>query len=281
MSIIKKNVMRKNGIYTVLIASVLFLFFSCATNNPFTDQDPYVSALGDVGSYIFTTTDQDLISRFIDIKQIRFTRVSGVYDPVTQRYYGALEGKFSKFVAETGISLSKEFKKEKIGKLTVWTYEKNNIQLTIPSNGVILFASDDLVSVYEKTFKFRERKISEIIISMLVNASSAMYVQSPSVMPDFGLDLSESVMERFDYILATVNEENKYSVNFTLITREYSDSFFKLIKMAYTTEERRKGVKNDINHLKTILTQEDLSVFLKDQDFTDELFLNMIDINLQ
>ena len=267
----------------ISIIFIAFFFFSCATNNPFTDNNPYVSVIGEPGDYIFTTSDQALINQFVSVEKVSFYRISGSYNPVNQNYYGALEGKFSKFIAETGLNLSNEFKKIKINNLNVWVHNKSSLQIVVPANGIILFANKDIDSVYEMTYKFKETRLSPEITRSLINAETSLYIKKPSVMPNFGLDLSDSSLERFDYIFLSVNKNDnskKYSVEFSMTSQVFSDSFFKLIKMAYTTAKRQEGIRPSVEQLKETITQELKSVYLKNQDYSDEIVLDIIDVKI-
>ena len=65
-----------------------------------------------------------------------------------------------------------------------------------------------------------------------------------------------------------------------MTSQVFSDSFFKLIKMAYTTAKRQEGIRPSVEQLKETITQELKSVYLKNQDYSDEIVLDIIDVKI-
>ncbi|MCR5761586.1 MAG: hypothetical protein K6F82_06315 [Sphaerochaetaceae bacterium] len=255
----------------LLISAIVLSLVSCASMNPFTEENPFIGAIAEDGKYIFTTTDyESILSLPIDIQ-----RISGSYDPQTETMYGVIEGDFSKTIVNAGIKASGQFTKNKEDKLTYYVHNETGIQVTVPASGIILFSTDNIKEIYNRYFtKEKETVLDRDIISKLYSDVSGVYVKSPTELPQTGIDLSDAAVERFDYILL-ISDYDKFDTAFTLTTEEYADSFFKLLKAAYISMLKQNGEKADVSYLKLIITQEGNTIYLKDQDLEKNYVLQI------
>lgn len=255
---------------------LLILLVSCGTTSPYGEKNPFVYSIGQEGSYVFTTTDKETIAALADIDKLKINRVTGCYDPETGLFYGAVEGSFSKGIVNTGLSVSKQVQKVRGSKITYYRQTDGDLCFYAPSNGILFFANYDIENLYLSIFKEKTAQADTVLASKILSASSGMYVKSPTMIPDLGLGLSKETAERFDSIVL-LSDSEKYSVDFSLRTQDFSDSFFKLIKTAYTTALKEAGEKIDVNQLKVVILQNGLTVTLTDQDYDPSVFTGMID----
>lgn len=257
----------------LLCLLVLFFLVSCASVNPFNDERPFIGAIAEDGKYLFTTTDSEAILSL----PIKINRVSGSFDPDTGVLFGAIEGAFSKTIVTAGIDASGQFTKAKEDGFTYWTHKESGIQVTVPASDIILFSTSRVKEVYDRTFgeKDYESRLDGSVIKDLFSSVSGLYVNRPTQLPQTDLDLSEAAVERFDHIIIIADTET-YDTGFTLTTREYSDSFFKLLKAAYTTMLKKNSQKIDLQYLKQIITQDGTTVRLLDQSLDENYILGII-----
>ena len=250
---------------------ILFLLVSCGTSNPFGEKNPIVYSMGQEGSYVFTTTDRETVSAFVDLDKISYNRLTGCFDPQTGVFYGAVEGKFKKSIVNTGLSFSKELEKVKGDYITYYRQGDGGLCFYVPANGIVFFANSDIERLYKSVFIDHSQSPDPALSTAILTASTGVYVRSPKEILNIGLDLSSENAERFDYMLL-LSDSRKYSVDFSLKTQGYSDSFFKLIKTAYTTSLKEKGEKIDLAYLKDIIVQHGLKVTLSDQEYSPSVF---------
>lgn len=253
-------------VFCLLLCLVLV---SCATTNPFGDDNPYVYGIGDRGQYVFTTTDRGTAQVFANLEVLDYSRVTGCFDPATGFMYGAIEGSFGKTAVNTALGLSGQFEKNRSG-ITYWTHKESGMQVFVPANGIVLFASEDIESVYDTTYLNPSRGTDTILADRILGASTGVYVSSPLLMPDLGFNIADAAMERFDFILL-ISDGIKYDVLFGLTDSSFADSFLTLLRSAYVGALREAGKKVDTSYLRQIILKDGTTVYLKDQDYTYEL----------
>lgn len=257
----------------LFILAVLLMLSSCASMNPFTDENPFIEAAAEDGKYLFTTTDTTSLLSL----PVKISRISLSYDPQSEHLFGAVEGKFSKSVITAGINASGQFKKIKENGFTYWIHEESSIQITVPSSGLILFSTSDVKEVYDRFFDSDEKpSLDKKLVTRLMTSVNAVFVSKPEVFPDTDLDLSDATVSRFDSILMTGGVET-YDTEFTLTTEEYASSFFKLLKGAYVSMLRKNGEKVDTSLLSEIITKEGNTVILKGQKTKESSLFKIFD----
>ncbi len=255
----------------LLLSAIVLMLASCASVNPFTEDNPFVGAIAEDGKYIFTTTDyEEFLSLPLEIE-----RVSGSFDPQTEVLFGAIEGKFSKTIVTAGLNASGQFTKKKGSSITYWIHKESAIEVYVPASGIILFSTANVEQIYEKYFvEKKSNKLEPQIISSLYSNTSALYVKNPKKLPEMDMDLSGFAVDRFDFILLVADKE-KYSTAFNLTTEEYANSFFTVLKASYVTMLRQNGQKPDTEYLKLIITQEGNTVNLLDQKMDKNYILRI------
>ncbi len=269
--------MRK-ALLPALAVVLCLLLASCATPNPYGEENPYVYVIGQKGSYVFSTTDSEVASNFADLGPLQYRRVTGCLDPVTGRMYGAIEGDFRKGYVNTGLSVSGQFDKIRGKGLTYWKHRESGIELAVPANGIILFATDGIAGVVESTFTNPVLNERTDLASRIISVDTGVYVEKPVVMPDVGLDLDGAATERFDYIMLLA-DTSKYDLDFGLTTENYASSFLTLLRAAYVAALKEAGEKVNVSALKDIVFSSGKNVYLKEQVFDKKIISSIMTEN--
>lgn len=259
-------------VFAVVLCLVLA---SCATQNPFGEENPYVYVIGQKGSYVFSTTDREVAQSFAELDPLEYSRVTGCFDPLTGRMYGAIEGDFRRGVVNTALSLSGQFEKIKASEFTYWRHRESRIELFVPANGIILFATSGIEDVRQSTFINPVPAARADLASRIITAQTGVYVDSPVTMPDVGLDLDNAASEKFDYIMLLA-DGRRYDLDFGLRTEDYASTFLTLLRAAYVTSLREAGEKVDVSVLKNIVYSNGKNVYLKEQVFDNRIITSIM-----
>lgn len=266
--------MRK-ALFPVLAVVLSLILASCATQNPFGEKNPYVYVIGQKGSYVFSTTDKEVAESFAELDALEYKRVTGCFDPLTGRMYGAIEGDFRKGTVNTGLSVSGQFEKVKDGEITYWKHRESGIELFVPANGIILFATSGIADVIQRTFINPVPSARADLASSIISVQTGVYVNEPVLMPDLGLDLDSASAERFDYIML-LSDGKKYDLDFGLKTEDYASTFLTLLRAAYVTALREAGEKVDVGVLKNMVYSNGKTVYLKEQVFDNRIITSIM-----
>ncbi len=259
-------------VFAVVLCLVLA---SCATQNPFGEENPYVYVIGQKGSYVFSTTDKEVAQSFAELEPLEYSRVTGCFDPLTGRMYGAIEGDFRRGSVNTGLSLSGQFEKVKDTGITFWRHRESGIELYVPANGIILFATSGISDVRQSTFINPVPSERADLASRIISVQTGVYVDEPVSIPDVGLDLDSASSEKFDYIILLA-EGRKYDLDFGLKTEDYASTFLTLLRAAYVASLREAGEKVDVSLLKNIVYSNGKNVYLKEQVFDNSIITSIM-----
>ncbi len=210
----------------LLIAVVAVLALSCKHTTPF-QEEHYFQALGKESNLVATADIKKLNSAYpgslatgvpyVDNNAERMSialfkdeyKEEDVYPaPFTElKYYGALEGDFSSFIGNTGLSWSKPFFKAKDTEVKYYTNTEGSLNLAFPQNGILLFASDSYPQAYEESIKNRQLYINTEDATSMASSVVSCYVQDPKTMIDLGFDLPLSVLLQMHKALVSVVEK--------------------------------------------------------------------------
>ena len=266
--------MRK-ALLPVFCVVLCFILASCATQNPFGEKNPYVYVIGQKGSYVFSTTDKEVAQSFAELDPLEYKRVTGCFDPLTGRMYGAIEGDFKRGIVNTGLSLSGQFEKVREKDFSYWKHKDSGIELFVPANGIILFATSGIADVRQSTFLNPVPTERADLASVIVSVDTGVYVNEPVEIPDVGLDLDSAAAEKFDYIMLLANG-NRYDLDFGLKTEDYASTFLTLLRAAYVTALREAGEKVDVKALKDIVYGSGKTVYLKEQVLDNKIITSIL-----
>lgn len=258
-----------------VLICISLLITSCAHLSPFLENDPYLSYCGKDGDYVYTMEADSLSYEQFNVT---FTRITVAVDPITGEFDGALEGSFSQSKIKAALNFSKQFKK--IGKNT-WQDVSSSLQVKVASNGLLLFSSTDVSSLYEKTV-VNKIKVFETDISYLLTKSECGFiVKNPIKLPDLGFDISKEGIESFNYIIATL-DNGLASFTFNMNSDQFAQSLLKLIKTSVVSQIRQQGQKVDTQQLNSILFANGNTVYFNNQEYTgvtpEEILKSFIEV---
>lgn len=227
----------------------------------------------DVSAYVNT---DDIAMNYIADRASRLSVAlndngSGSTDFSTYDYYGAIEGNFSKLLVNTALSFSKAFTKSKDGetKLKFFVEQSTGLEAAIPMNGVILFSNRDVVENYSTTIVNRTNHIADEDAAKLSSSQIGIYVASPKVMMDFGIEIPQAALDNISNVLL-VMDDNVISVDFTLKSEALAKSFSVIIKAGYIAKLKLEGQSVNISELKLMFTQEFDKVCVNELKLTEE-----------
>ncbi len=246
----------------ILLFVFVLLASSCKHTTPFTEEH-YFQALGK-DSNIVATADvkrlneayQGALSTGVSYVDDNADRVSialykdeynesDVYPANIEdlKFYGGIEGNFSSFIGNTGLSWSKPFFKVKEEGIKYYTNAENTIELGFPESGILLFASDSYAKAYDESINNRELYISDVDADRMSQAIISCYVQEPKTMVDLGFDLPLATLMQMKKALVSVIEENGiYYLNGQLEMK--SEKLAKTMMTILRNMEIQKAKKN-------------------------------------
>ncbi len=263
------------GILCVFFIGIMMFMSSCATKSPLKDR-MFLQSYGMDGQFVITVDASKLnLGEYVDTTDSsvsyianRMSRLSIVLFDITEQYSeypadfstydfdGAIEGNYSKSLINTALKISGIFTQQKgESGLKFLTDEESGLQVVVPSNGIILFSSNDVETTYEKTFKSSDKLISDQQAEKLASCEIGIFVSNPKTLIDLGLDIPKSSLENIEYILIML-EDDTLSVDFKLKSETLAKSFSIIIKGSYVGQLRREGTTIDIEQLKEQFVQE-------------------------
>ena len=260
---------------SLVLLAVVLLMCSCVTKMPYGDEQ-YFQGLGLDGEFVITVNaelidpDQYIQSDDAGVNYIknRMTRLSiALYDNGTTSvaddfstydFYGAIEGNISKTLVNSALSMNSRFNasKDEDSKLKFFVDTQSGMEAAVPTKGIILFSSTDVVSNFNRTFvQSRQKLISDEQAAKLASSQIGIYVSNPKTMIDLGLDISQASLANIETVLM-VMDDDVISIDFKLKSQERADSFSILIKAGYVGNLRKNREKADVAKLKQMFTQE-------------------------
>lgn len=147
--------------------------------------------------------------------------------------------------------------------------EESGLQVAIPTNGIILFSSNDVEATYEKTFKTSDKLISDQQAQKLATCEIGIFVSNPKTLINLGLDIAKSSLENIEYILIMLENET-LSVDFKLKSEALAKSFSIIVKGSYVGQLRREGATINFEQLREQFVQEFDMVSVNNLGLTEE-----------
>ncbi len=285
----KRNV---RSICLLLILFVVFLCVSCVHTTPLKDR-MYIQSFGTDGQFVITVNSSRFnfeelaneagieMSSSASYLTDRMTRFSIVmFDSSGQNLYpadfstmdfeGAIEGDYSKIILNTALKNVDTFDKVKSSSgLKYFANTQTGLEISIPSNGIILFSSSDVENNYNLALKTSDKVISDELAQKLSSCAIGIYVSNPKTMLDVALDIPQSSLENIEYMLMTIDGDI-LSFEFKLKNESLAKSFSVLIKASYVGDLRREGIPIDIKALKEQFVQVFDMVYIKDLNLSEQ-----------
>lgn len=175
------------------------------------------------------------------------------------KFYGGIEGKFSKTLGNSGLSLSKEFSKVKEGKIKYYTNAEQTLNLAFPESDLLLFASDSYVKAYDESYKNRQLYINDVDAERMGSAIVSCYVREPKTMIDLGFDLPLATLLQMNKALVSVNEENgQYYLNGQLELKDekLAKTMMTILRNMEIQKAKRNGERPNYALISTYYVQE-------------------------
>lgn len=262
---------------------------SCATRSPLKDK-MFLQAYGMDGQFVITVDASKLdLSEYVDTADSsvsyitnRMSRLSIVLFDKTEQYLeypadlstydydGAIEGNYSKTLINTALKVSGLFTQQKSNSgLKFLVDEESGLEVAIPTNGIILFSSNEVEATYEKTFKTSDKLISDQQAQKLASCEIGIFVSNPKTLINLGLDIPKSSLENIEYILIMLENET-LSVDFKLKSEALAKSFSIIVKGSYVGQLRREGATIDFEQLREQFVQEFDMVSVNNLGLTEE-----------
>ncbi len=285
----KTDKIRPIGILCVLFICIMMFMSSCATRSPLKDK-MFLQTYGMDGQFVITVDASKLdLSEYVDTADSsvsyitnRMSRLSIVLFDKTKQYLeypadlstydydGAIEGNYSKTLINTALKVSGLFTQQKSDSgLKFLMDEESGLQVAIPTNGIILFSSNDVEATYEKTFKTSDKLISDQQAQKLATCEIGIFVSNPKTFINLGLDIPKSSLENIEYILIMLENET-LSVDFKLKSEALAKSFSIIVKGSYVGQLRRAGATIDFEQLREQFVQEFDMVSVNNLGLTEE-----------
>jgi len=285
----KRNV---RSIFLLLILFVIFLCVSCVHTTPLKDR-MYIQSFGTDGQFVITVDSsrfnfEELVNEaelemsssasYLTDRMARFSIV--MFDSSGQNLYpadfstmdfeGAIEGDYSKIILNTALKNVDTFNKVKSSSgLKYFANTQTGLEISIPSNGIILFSSSDVENNYNLALKTSDKVISDELAQKLSSCAIGIYVSNPKTMLDVALDIPQSSLENIEYMLMTIDGDI-LSFEFKLKNESLAKSFSVLIKASYVGDLRREGLPIDIKALTEQFVQVFDMVYIKDLNLSEQ-----------
>ena len=212
------------------------LMMSCVHTTPFVEE-PYFRTLGAEGELVVTMNlsesrevlapvidalPSDIGLKYITERSDRFslaTQVPGDSEKMrtedTVKYYGAVEGNLSSYVIQNGLSLGNLWEKHQLPitqderfdpakrkpeHLVYWQNTEMDLQVSIPENGIVLFANEGMEDVYRRTYLRREMFIPADVAEHMQEGILSLYMERPHDLVLLNQFLPQTLINQIDSV---------------------------------------------------------------------------------
>lgn len=278
----------------LVIGLCVLTLVGCVHRSPYVSiEETYFQAMGDPAEFVLTVDmekAQPLYSDSLDTVQgvaadmiEKADRVSVALhrdEPATEEealelpypadlssfdMYGGIEGDYSKFIINTALMYAKDFTTVHDGDVKYFKSKDGGFSLGMPKNGLILFSSDDWMSVYRKTWADRQLKIPADMAARMEGSMMGIYVASPRTMISLGFDIPLTVILQMDEALFLVSYDEQdrpvLDASIKMKSDRLANSLSMLIRSQYVAQLRRDGVQFNMAALKDLfVTNEDFFI---------------------
>lgn len=209
---------------------------SCVHRSPFT-KEPFFRTLGAEGELVVTMNlegSRDLLDTVIESMpggaSIRYLTdrsdrisVAAQVPEMTQQpstdstftFYGAAEGNLSSYLIQNGLSLGDLWEKHQLPiadeerpdpkrrrpeHLIYWQNTQMDLQVSIPENGILLFANEGMEDVYRRTYLRREMYIPEDVAEHMRDGVVSLYMERPQDLVLLNQFLPQTLISQIDSV---------------------------------------------------------------------------------
>jgi len=202
------------------------------------------------------------------------TEVLTAQDLAAYEYYGALEGNIPAFLTNSMLLWDDQW--QKIEEDTVRYYRNETLGLDVyaPTRGLLLFASDNYLQAYQKTWKDRVTRIPKSLADRMANSLFGFYIASPQAMIDVGIALPKTAIMQSASLLFVIEEQHDGQLTLggiiTMKSEKLANSLSILLKSSYISDKRRKG--EPLGDLTDLFVREDDAVYIQGMELSQSQF---------
>jgi hypothetical protein len=253
--------------FLLLTLLVVLMLTSCLSKKDISDKY-YFQSLAEENSIVVTVDTRDFKRLGVDLKQEnelsallnRISRFSIAFDLpkefgddelitnenlINYNFRGAIEGSIPSFITNTILLKSNEWEK-RVYANNIRSYRNETLELEVyaPKKNLLLFANDNYLEHYFKSYKNRQILIDVKQATSMANSLFGFYIASPQAMLDIGLKIPKSALLQSNSIMLYVNEtdERKMVLGGSIVMKSerLTSSLSILLKSSYIADKRRQ-----------------------------------------
>jgi hypothetical protein len=215
--------------FLLLTLLVVLMLTSCLSKKDISDKY-YFQSLAEENSIVVTVDTRDFKRLGVDLKQEnelsallnRISRFSIAFDLpkefgddelitnenlINYNFRGAIEGSIPSFITNTILLKSNEWEK-RVYANNIRSYRNETLELEVyaPKKNLLLFANDNYLEHYFKSYKNRQILIDVKQATSMANSLFGFYIASPQAMLDIGLKIPKSALLQSNSIMLFINE---------------------------------------------------------------------------
>lgn len=257
---------KRQRAFLLLTLLVVLMLTSCLSKKDILDKY-YFQSLAEDNSVVVTVDTRDFKRLGVDLKQEnelstllkRISRFSIAFDLPkefddelitnenlkTYNFRGAIEGSIPPFITNTILLKSNEWEK-RVYPNNIRSYRNDTLELEVyaPKKDLLLFANDNYLEHYYKSYKNRQILIDVKQATSMANSLFGFYIASPQAMLDIGLKIPKSALLQSNSIMLYINEtdENKMVLSGSIVMKSerLASSLSILLKSSYISDKRRQ-----------------------------------------
>jgi len=292
---------KRTGIVTCTICAIVLLSLVSCVHRPFADEY-YFQAMGEPQD-IVVTMDMQRIDRLPGTSALthsedpsfaqllsRIDRLSvTLYNPAaleltddvidmqdidSYEFYGGVEGNIPAFLTNSMLLWNDDWEKVEEGRVRYYRNDWLGLDVYAPQRGLLLFASDNYMKVYQDTYKHRVTRIQRGLADRMANALFGFYIASPQAMIDVGLAIPQTVLAQMESMVLVIEEHDDQTLSlggvFTMHTPKLANSLSILLKSSYISEKRRN--REPLGDLTNLFILEEAAVHINGMSLSEEQY---------
>ncbi len=284
--------------HCLIWCAVLTSLLSCV-HRPFKDEY-YFQALGNPQEIVVTvdmSNPEKLPGNFTFSQLLsRVDRLSvALYDPdgfdsstesipmqdiSSYEFYGAVEGNIPAFLTNSMLLWDDAWDKIEHDSTRYYRNDWLGLDVYAPQRGLLLFASDNYMKVYQETYKNRTTKIPKGLADRMAKALFGFYIASPQAMIQVGLAIPQSVLLQSESIVFVIEESDTDRPTLggiiTMKTPKLANSLSILLKSSYISDKRRN--REPLGDLTNLFILEDDVVYINGMELSESQYASFSEL---
>ena len=200
--------------------------------------------------------------------------ILSLQDLSTYAYYGAVEGNIPAFLTNSMLLWDDAW--DKVEEQSVRYYRNTQLGLDVyaPKRGLLLFASDDYLKAYQRTYRNRTTQIPRGLADRMATSVFGLYVHSPQAMIDVGLAIPKTVLEQTESLMFVIEESLEGELTLggiiTMQNTRLANALSILLKSSYIAEKRRN--REPLGDLTNLFILEENAVYINGYPLSEEQY---------